>query len=244
MPNDLSAPDVAGLTKAQSDVAALIERLRATKTQVAMRSLFGGGIALPDPDETREVLINPDGPEAANLINTLTRPQATPAEALAAYQAYRAPETPHGISTADQASEIEFWTAAYLVGSCGRVDGVEADLALREATALANSLWSQHFRERAPNWKPLPDLRGVISQIDNMTTALKATPETPVEPVGARVCTPADDAVARSLIWNEVFGRTGCGDDTADSTAFAILDALEREGLEITLHSAPQGGAR
>jgi len=61
--------------------------------------------------------------------------------------------------------------------------GVDTELALKEATALAVSLFNQHYRDdedyasgRVP-WKPLPDLRGVISQIDNMTAGLsRASP--------------------------------------------------------------------
>jgi len=49
--------------------------------------------------------------------------------------------------------------------------GWEADT-YREALSLAKSLWAQHYRETAPDWRPLEDLRGVLSQIDNMTTGL------------------------------------------------------------------------
>lgn len=46
------------------------------------------------------------------------------------------------------------------------------DLAYRSAISLANSMWRRHYRERAPHWKPLPDLVGVISQISNMAAGL------------------------------------------------------------------------
>ncbi len=49
----------------------------------------------------------------------------------------------------------------------------EAELALREATALAVALHRLHY-SHVPQWKPLDDIRGVISQIDNMTTGLTA----------------------------------------------------------------------
>ena len=39
------------------------------------------------------------------------------------------------------------------------------------ARSLAEILASKHFPAN-PNWQPFPDLLGVISQIDNMTTAL------------------------------------------------------------------------
>lgn len=44
--------------------------------------------------------------------------------------------------------------------------------ALGYATRLAESLWEKHFKRDAPHWKPLPDLLGVLTQIDNMTTGL------------------------------------------------------------------------
>lgn len=46
----------------------LIERLRATKTQVRTRAMFGGAVVLTDESETREVPVNPDGPEAATAL--------------------------------------------------------------------------------------------------------------------------------------------------------------------------------
>ena len=36
------------------------------------------------------------------------------------------------------------------------------------AKDLATYLWKNHFQESAPDWEPLPDLFGVLSQIDNM----------------------------------------------------------------------------
>lgn len=48
----------------------------------------------------------------------------------------------------------------------------EAALLLREMTDVAKSLWAQHYRDDAPDWQPLSDLRGVFSQIDNMVTGL------------------------------------------------------------------------
>ncbi|HEX8414870.1 MAG TPA: hypothetical protein VF637_13435, partial [Sphingomicrobium sp.] len=59
----------------------------------------------------------------------------------------------------------------------------EEALALNEARSLAVSLFNLHYRddeacasERA-TWKPLDDLRGIISQIDNMTSGLSRTPK-------------------------------------------------------------------
>jgi hypothetical protein len=34
-------------------------------------------------------------------------------------------------------------------------------------------MWRKHYKDVAPDWKPLDDLIGVLTQIDNMTTGLK-----------------------------------------------------------------------
>lgn len=46
------------------------------------------------------------------------------------------------------------------------------------ATRLAQALMAKHFPE-ATDWQPLPDLMGVLTQIDNLTTALNRTPTPP-----------------------------------------------------------------
>lgn len=43
---------------------------------------------------------------------------------------------------------------------------------LAYATRLLCSLMEKHFPDRSPEWKPLPDLYGVLTQIDNLSTAL------------------------------------------------------------------------
>lgn len=68
----------------------------------------------------------------------------------------------------------------------------EDALALREATQIANYVWQNHYRKDAPNWQPLPDLRGVISQISNMVTGLTRA---------ADALEPSGDVVERA--WNE-----------------------------------------
>lgn len=46
------------------------------------------------------------------------------------------------------------------------------------AQRLATALWEKHWKADAPEWKPLPDTIGVLTQIDNMTVGLvrKFTP--------------------------------------------------------------------
>lgn len=47
------------------------------------------------------------------------------------------------------------------------------ELELRYATSLARYLWEKHWKATAPNWKPLPDTIGVLTQLDNMVANLK-----------------------------------------------------------------------
>ncbi|WP_244103967.1 hypothetical protein [Burkholderia gladioli] len=62
----------------------------------------------------------------------------------------------------------------------GRASQAAAPAELRYATQLAVSLHQQHYDVSAPNWKPLPDLMGVLTQIDNMTCGLTPA-STPAE---------------------------------------------------------------
>lgn len=60
--------------------------------------------------------------------------------------------------------------------------GEPTDEALRYATHLAVSIWRSNYASTAPEFKPLSDLMGVLSQIDNMTCGMvrkpaQATPE-------------------------------------------------------------------
>lgn len=40
------------------------------------------------------------------------------------------------------------------------------------ASRVAVSIWQWNYKDTAPNWKPLDDLMGVLTQIDNMTSGL------------------------------------------------------------------------
>lgn len=46
------------------------------------------------------------------------------------------------------------------------------DEAYGYARRLAVALWEKHWKADAPNWKPMDDLPGVLTQIDNMTAEL------------------------------------------------------------------------
>ena len=50
----------------------------------------------------------------------------------------------------------------------------ELDEANREVLALIESIWRAEYRRSAPDWQPLPDIVGRISQLDNMYAGVRA----------------------------------------------------------------------
>jgi hypothetical protein len=61
------------------------------------------------------------------------------------------------------------------------------------ASRLAVAIWEKHYKATAVNWKPFPDLMGVLTQIDNMTAGLtRQQVEQEQEPVAHSVQSPDD----------------------------------------------------
>jgi len=53
------------------------------------------------------------------------------------------------------------------------------------AKRLAEFIWEKHYKKESPDWTPLPDVLGVLTQIDNMTCGLeKSKPEMPTKIFG------------------------------------------------------------
>ena len=52
------------------------------------------------------------------------------------------------------------------------------------ASRFAVAMWEQHYKDVAPQWKPLDNLMGVLTQIDNMTSGLTRLEQPVQEPVG------------------------------------------------------------
>lgn len=71
----------------------------------------------------------------------------------------------NGVSTARM-------TAVAKVESALRTALAEEGRAMRYATELARNIWEREWKQTAPNWEPLPDLLGVLTQIDNMTSGM------------------------------------------------------------------------
>ena len=101
---------------------------------------------------------------------------------------------------AQQALEaLEMMRQKYGEYACSACDNADAAIAaLRAALAqqdeseaygyasrLAVAIWEKHYKDTAPQWKPLDYLIGVLTQIDNMTSGLtrQAQHVEPVEPV-------------------------------------------------------------
>lgn len=57
-----------------------------------------------------------------------------------------------------------------------RADKAEAEIAdaNREVLSLIESIWRAEFRKDAPDWQPLPDLVGRITQLDNMYAGVRS----------------------------------------------------------------------
>jgi hypothetical protein len=76
------------------------------------------------------------------------------------------------MSDADRIKKLESDLRLAVMADSDYVMELERQLgdALAYARSLAEILNAKHFPENT-RWQPLPDLHGVISQIDNMTTA-------------------------------------------------------------------------
>ena len=83
------------------------------------------------------------------------------------------------LETADEAG---FWELQKTVVSALRERLAQPD-AYGYASRLAVAIWEQHYKDVAPQWKPLDDLMGVLTQIDNMTIGLTRLAQPEQEPV-------------------------------------------------------------
>jgi hypothetical protein len=106
---------------------------------------------------------------------------------------------------------------------------------LKYARQLAASLSAKHFPE-VPQWEPMSDLMGLLSQIDNMTTALVRAPE-PVGPVVTKAEIKGDSAAMRDLAGRalRLFDtlRTDDPHEQFDDAGHTVLDALIHEADKI-----------
>ena len=73
------------------------------------------------------------------------------------------------------------------------------------ASRLAVALWEKHYKDIAPQWKPLDDLMGALTQIDNMTSGLTrlAQQAEPVQEPVAWMLTDAQNTRLRFLEWQK-----------------------------------------
>lgn len=77
------------------------------------------------------------------------------------------------------------WTVKLVCPDCleklERPTVVEPD-AYGYASRLATHIWQTHYKDVSPQWKPLDDLLGVLTQIDNMTVGLTRQQAEPAAP--------------------------------------------------------------
>ena len=81
----------------------------------------------------------------------------------------------HGYRTKDKA--IAAWNRRADLARPSQAGDERVAAAYRDALQLATAIWERGYREVAPDWKPLPDLLGVLSQIDNMVAGLLSRAE-------------------------------------------------------------------
>jgi hypothetical protein len=118
----------------------LVERLRRTKTEQRIRMGYGGMIGFADGDETREVPVNPDGPEAADRIEALLastsagQGEAMPAVRNLAFEMVRETYTPRTLPTPP--TDVVAVREQEIIERSAKV----ADAHAREATLQANGL--------------------------------------------------------------------------------------------------------
>ena len=65
--------------------------------------------------------------------------------------------------------EVASWKAAPDGQCLAELEAGKAELLI-----LMDSIWRAEFRHEAPNWKPLDDLPGMISQLDNMYAGVRS----------------------------------------------------------------------
>ena len=87
--------------------------------------------------------------------------------------------------------------------------------ARREVLALITSIWRAEFRHEAPNWKPLPNLVGMITQLDNMYAGVRSQRDEARHALAALQSTPpaqpTADAVERAakVMWEHADDEIG-----------------------------------
>jgi len=100
------------------------------------------------------------------------------------------------------------------------------------ASRFAVAIWEQHYKDVAPQWKPLDDLMGVLTQIDNMTSGL------------TRLAQPEQKPVSHSVIAGALFDFMGwltsrkerlalSSVDDASPAVDAITDFAKMRGLSL-----------
>lgn len=98
----------------------------------------------------------------------------TPADERAAFEAWAKTKN-MDLTPFETTFDSDFTSNAW-DGWQARASSANETDALGYAQRLATSLWQQHWRDTAPQWKVLDDTLGVLTQIDNMVCGLRRAP--------------------------------------------------------------------
>lgn len=107
---------------------------------------------------------------------------------------------------------------------------------LEIAKHLAVSIWRKHYQDEAPEWEPLNDLAGLLSQIDNMVAGLVKPPADVVRDA-ERYRWLRDKCRATGEHWGGrwslvIEGPCPDGDESSGAIDKAIDAAIKRQGGE------------
>src|SRR5688500_7122938 len=152
------------------------------------------------------LLKNTNGPDGVPLIEWLEVPNKGDAENWGI--------ATHGMGISDIRGEIhdEFHVklARSLLAALSHVQAPAEEDALGYATRLVKIMAEKHYPDGSPDWKPLPDVVGILTQIDNMVSGMVRAPqidEAMVERFKVAFQNPPDGKEVRDFTYDENVSR-------------------------------------
>jgi hypothetical protein len=113
---------------------------------------------------------------------------------------------------------------ATAVRTLAALSSVEAGAgeALKYATNLLQTIAEKHYPDRVPEWKPLPELIGVLTQIDNLTSGMTraALSQSPTAP-----------GLVAAAEWHEQIERRICALEKDSHEPVNVVAATEFDAL-------------
>jgi len=161
----------AGVPVADADIAGAMAKADWSGVSIGNKALIRAAISRlthPTPQPSGPVVALEDKRE--EMLATVTPPDNAPASAVLAYVLSCASmwEPSARIIGNARAGDIVRAISALTAGKPEQVPSDEHRYAVR----LLIALMEKHYPDRWPEWAPLPDLMGILTQIDNLTTGL------------------------------------------------------------------------